>query len=67
MRILNCTVGEQTSIGLDITVRVITVRGSSVRLGVNAPKHVSVHRLEVYERIKQQGKCPWVVAPCGKN
>lgn len=67
MHILSRAAGEQISIGLDITVRIIAVRGNSVRLGVEAPKHVSVHRLEVYERIKGQGKGPFLITPRTKD
>lgn len=67
MHILNRAAGEQISIGLDITVRIIAVRGSNIRLGVEAPKHVSVHRLEVYERIKDQGTGPFLITPRTKD
>ncbi|HKK41486.1 MAG TPA: carbon storage regulator CsrA [Bacteroidales bacterium] len=47
-------VGESLMIGDDINVTVLGIRGNQVRIGVNAPKDVSVHREEIYERIQQE-------------
>lgn len=55
MLILTRRVGETLMIGDDVTVTVLGVKGSQVRIGVNAPKDVSVHREEIYEKIKQEG------------
>jgi carbon storage regulator len=52
MLILTRRLGESLMIGQDVTVTVLGVKGNQVRLGVNAPKSVSVHREEVYERIR---------------
>ena len=52
MLILTRRVGETLMIGDEISVTVLGVKGNQVRLGVNAPKDVSVHREEIYERIQ---------------
>jgi carbon storage regulator len=54
MLILTRRVGETLMIGDDVTVTVLGVKGNQVRIGVNAPKDVSVHREEIYERIKAE-------------
>jgi len=60
MLILTRRVGETLMIGDEVTVTVLGVKGNQVRLGVNAPKDVAVHREEIYERIKreQSGDAP---------
>ena len=55
MLILTRRVGETVMIGNDVTVTVLGVKGNQVRIGINAPKNVAVHREEIYERIKQEG------------
>lgn len=52
MLILTRRVGETLMVGDDITVTVLGVKGNQVRLGVNAPKDVAVHREEIYLRIQ---------------
>jgi carbon storage regulator len=52
MLILTRRVGESVMIGDQVTVTVLGVKGNQVRLGVNAPRDVAVHREEIYERIK---------------
>jgi carbon storage regulator len=57
MLILTRRVGEAVMIGEEVTVTVLGVKGNQVRIGVNAPKTVSVHREEIFERIKgEQGE-----------
>ena len=52
MLILTRRVGETIMIGNDVIVTVLGVKGNQVRIGINAPKNVAVHREEVFERIK---------------
>ena len=54
MLILTRRVGETVMIGNEVTVTVLGVKGNQVRIGINAPKTVAVHREEIYERIKRE-------------
>jgi carbon storage regulator len=54
MLILTRRVGEAVVINEEVTVTVLGVKGNQVRIGVNAPKSVSVHREEIFERIKNE-------------
>jgi carbon storage regulator len=54
MLILTRRVGETVMIGDDVTITVLGVKGNQVRVGINAPKHIAVHREEIYERIKRE-------------
>lgn len=56
MLILTRRLGESLNIGEDVQVTVLEVKGHQVRLGVNAPKKIPVHREEIYERIKREQK-----------
>lgn len=54
MLILTRRVGETLMVGDEVTVTVLGVKGNQVRLGVNAPKSVAVHREEIYNRIQAE-------------
>ena len=54
MLILTRRVSEVVTIGNDVTVTVLGIRGNQVRIGINAPPNVPVHREEIYERIKKE-------------
>lgn len=54
MLILTRRVGETVMIGSDVTVTVLGVKGNQVRVGVNAPRDVAVHREEIFERIRRE-------------
>lgn len=54
MLILTRTPGETITIGDDVTVTVVGVKGNQVRIGIKAPANVAVHREEIYDRIAQQ-------------
>ncbi|AHL03129.1 carbon storage regulator CsrA [Pseudomonas aeruginosa] len=54
MLILTRRVGETLMVGDDVTVTVLGVKGNQVRIGVNAPKEVAVHREEIYQSIQKE-------------
>lgn len=57
MLILTRRVGEAIKVGEDVTVTVLGIKGTQVRLGIAAPKVVEVHREEVYERVLAERAC----------
>ena len=54
MLILTRRIGETLNIGDEVQVTVLGIKGNQVRIGIDAPKNVPVHRQEVYERIKRE-------------
>ena len=56
MLILTRRVGETVMIGNEVTVTVLGVKGNQVRIGINAPKNVAVHREEIFERINAENR-----------
>ena len=70
MLILTRRVGEKLIIGEDVTVTVLSVKGNQVRIGIDAPRDVSVNREEIYQRILKEKKAlngsGWVQTPVSK-
>jgi carbon storage regulator len=58
MLILTRRVGEMLKIGDNVDVTILSVKGNQVRIGINAPKEVTVHREEIYSRIKEEQQQP---------
>ncbi|HQT43173.1 MAG TPA: carbon storage regulator CsrA [Halothiobacillus sp.] len=58
MLILTRRIGEVLRVGDDVSITVLGIKGNQVRIGIDAPKDVSVHREEIYQRIKNEGNSP---------
>jgi carbon storage regulator len=56
MLVLTRKVGETIKIGDDIEVKVVSVEGEQIKLGIQAPKHIDIHRLEIYKMIQEENK-----------
>ncbi len=54
MLILTRKLGEQITIGDDITIKLLEVKGTQVKLGIEAPQDISIHRKEIYDRIREE-------------
>ncbi len=63
MLILARKIGEAITIADEITIKVMEIKGGQVKIGVEAPHHVSIHRNEVYERIVEENKKAALEAP----
>ncbi|MBK4765247.1 MAG: carbon storage regulator CsrA [Pantoea sp. Brub] len=58
MLILTRRVGETLIIGNEITVTILGIKGNQIRIGINAPKDISIHREEIYQMIQSEEKNP---------
>ena len=67
MLILTRRIGETLNIGDDVQVTVLGIKGNQVRIGINAPKEIPVHREEIYERIKQEQRMQDTVPPAAAD
>lgn len=54
MLILSRRIGETLMVGDEVTVTILEVEGNQIRIGINAPKEIAVHREEIYDRIQQE-------------
>ncbi|MBW2064599.1 MAG: carbon storage regulator CsrA [Deltaproteobacteria bacterium] len=54
MLILTRKLGERITVGDDIVITLLDIKGSQVKLGIEAPRHISIHRQEIYERIREE-------------
>jgi len=54
MLILTRKLGEKINIGDDITITLVEIKGTQVKLGIEAPKAIEIHRQEIYERIREE-------------
>lgn len=56
MLVLSRKLDESIIIGDDVVVTIVDIRGEQVKIGISAPKHVSIHRKEVYEAIQEENR-----------
>ncbi|MBO8157634.1 MAG: carbon storage regulator CsrA [Bacillaceae bacterium] len=56
MLVLTRKINESIQIGDDVEVKVVSVDGDQVKLGISAPKHVDIHRLEIYQQIQEENR-----------
>ncbi|MFD2639000.1 carbon storage regulator CsrA [Piscibacillus salipiscarius] len=56
MLVLTRKIGESIQIGDDIEVKVVSVNGDQIKLGIEAPKHIDIHRSEIYQQILQENR-----------
>ncbi|WP_027955052.1 carbon storage regulator CsrA [Halobacillus kuroshimensis] len=56
MLVLNRKSGESIKIGDDIEIKVVSIEGGQVKLGIEAPRHIDIHRKEVYVSIEEENK-----------
>ncbi|MFK5954414.1 MAG: carbon storage regulator CsrA [Desulfobacterium sp.] len=56
MLILTRKSGEQIAIGDDIVINFLEIKGTQVKVGIEAPRHITIHRQEVYERVKEENR-----------
>jgi len=54
MLVITRKLGERIAIGDDITITLVEIKGSQARIGIEAPKNISIHRQEIYERIREE-------------
>jgi carbon storage regulator len=54
MLILTRKLGEKINIGDDVTVTLLEIKGAQVKLGIDAPKRIGIHRNEIYEKIREE-------------
>ncbi len=67
MLILTRRAGETVMVGSDVTITVLGVKGNQVRIGINAPKDIAVHREEIYERIQNEKSAKDAEAPADEE
>jgi carbon storage regulator len=67
MLILTRRAGETVMVGSDVTITVLGVKGNQVRIGINAPKDIAVHREEIYERIQSEKAAKDAEAPADEE